>query len=70
MFIVIPNLDNNYVSPLLQTAKTFIAKSDAMIKLKEEKVQQLLSENQTLRSQLALSAPVKTEALFSKISRV
>ena len=33
----------------------------------KEKVQQLLSENQTLRSQLALPAPVKTETTFSKI---
>ena len=46
--------------------EVLMAESDATIKLHKEKVQQLLSENQTLRSQLALPAPVKTEASFSK----
>ena len=48
--------------------EVLMAESDATIKLHKEKVQQLLSENLTLRSQLTLPAPVKTEAPFSKIN--
>ena len=48
--------------------EVLMTESDATIKLHKEKVQQLLSEVETLRSQLALPAPVKTEAPFSKIN--
>ena len=53
---------------LAPPTEMLISESDATIKMHKEKVQQLLSENQTLRSQLALPAPVKTETTFSKIN--
>ena len=51
---------------LAPPTEVLMAESDATIKMHKEKVKQLLSENQTLRSQLALPAPVKTT--FSKIN--
>ena len=48
--------------------EVLIAESDATIKLYKEKVQQLLSENKNLRSQLTLPAPVKTKAPLSKLT--
>ena len=49
---------------LAPPTEVLMAESVATIKMHKEKVQQLLSENQTLRSQLAPPAPVKTT--FSK----
>ena len=51
---------------LAPPTEVLMAESDSTIKMHKEKVQQLLSENQTLRSQLALPARVKTT--FSKIN--
>ena len=53
---------------LAPPTEVLMAESDATIKMHKEKVQQLLSENQTLRSQLALPAPVTSVAPFSKIN--
>ena len=53
---------------LAPPTEVLMAESDATIKMHKEKVQQLLSEIQTLRSQLALPAPVKSETTFSKIN--
>ena len=57
-----------YVEPFSAHYTQIMDESDATIEVYKEKVQQLMSENQTLRSQLALPAPVKTEAPFSKIN--
>ena len=53
---------------LAPLAEMLISESGATNNMHKEKVQQLLSENETLRSQLALPAPVKTETTFSKIN--
>ena len=51
--------DCTFESSSAPPTEVLMTESDATIKMHKEKVQQLLSENQTLRSQLALPAPVK-----------